>query len=145
MSARFVSGLALAGLASLQGCSDAQSQPALPAARQPELVIVLVDRSMSRTPTQMASDQRLLKGLIHTLDLGDRLILARAHAYGQSDDVTPWTSNAPVAVQPAAPTLVETGELAQWRSAAAKAAETIFDTTLARRIDLLASFADDAD
>src|SRR5688572_7187476 len=131
-------------LVGVQGCSDAQSQPPVPAP-PPELVIVLVDRSMSRTQTQMESDRRLLKTLIQTLNLGDRLILSRVHAHGQDDDVTPWTSNAPVAVQAAAPTMVERQALEQWRGAAAKAAETIFDTSLARRTDLLASFADGAD
>lgn len=148
MRARFALAL-LAAIGSVipQGCERAAASTDEKAAPAPsaEMVVVLIDRSMSRTPIQMDADKQLLKGVIQGLGFGDRLILSRVHAVGQADDVKAWASDAPNASSASAPTPVDSVELERWRNSASKAAETVFAARLLPHTDLIASLADDAD
>lgn len=128
------------------GCSDADADaPPGAGVAVPSLTTVLIDRSGSRTPSEMAGDRQLLKEIISGLTFGDRLVVLQVHHAGRSDGARRWTSEMPMPANPALPTPVDRQSLERVRSAAALAATALFDSIRPNRTDLIATLFDAAD
>jgi hypothetical protein len=130
----------------LAGCSSADAGPPNGAGVSvPSLTTVLIDRSGSRTPAEMAGDRQLLKEIIEGLNFGERVVVLQVHHAGRGDGARRWTSAMPMPANPAAPTPVDRQALNRTRSAAALAATALFDSIRPNRTDLIATLFDAAD
>ena len=128
------------------GCSDAGADvPRGAGITVPSLTTVLIDRSGSRTPTEMAGDRQLLADIIGGLGFGERIVVLQVHHSGRSDGARRWASEMPRPANPAIPTPVDQQSLTRTRSAAALAATALFDSTRPNRTDLIATLFDVSD
>jgi hypothetical protein len=128
------------------GCSDADANvPSGASLTVPSLTTVLIDRSGSRTPHEMAGDRQLLADIIGELGFGERIVVLQVHHSGRSDGARRWASEMPKPSHPASPTPVERQSLTRTRSAAALAATALFDSARANRTDLIATLFDVSD
>jgi hypothetical protein len=143
LKSRLAVGLVLLGAA---GCSDADAEaPNASGLMAPSLTTVLIDRSGSRTPHEIAGDRQLLKEIIEELAFGERIVVLQVHHAGRSDGARRWTSEMPTPVNAAAPTPVDHQSLNRTRSAAALAATELFDSMRPNRTDLIATLFDASD
>ncbi len=128
------------------GCSDADADaPRGASVVVPSLTTVLIDRSGSRTPSEIAGDRQLLKEIITELGFGERIVVLQVHHAGRSDGARRWMSEMPKPENPAVPTPVDRQSLNRTRSAAALAATELFDSIRPNRTDLIATLFDAAD
>ena len=142
---RMASRVAVAALVLIGGCRDAGAGAPNGSAAMPSLTTVLVDRSASRTPQEIAGDRQLLADIIGELGFGERIVVLQVHHAGRSDGARRWVSEMPMPADPFNPTPVDRQSLNRTRSAAALAATELFDSTRPNRTDLIATLFDVAD
>ena len=136
----------MTALVTSTGCSDAGADvPRGASVTEPSLTTVLIDRSGSRTPHEMAGDRQLLADIIGELGFGERIVVLQVHHSGRSDGARRWASAMPRPSQPESPTPVDRQSLTRTRSAAALAATALFDSARANRTDLIATLFDVSD
>lgn len=146
MSARVAACVAIGALVFGVGCRSAGADaPQAAGVGAPSLTAVLIDRSGSRTPHEIAGDRQLLADIIAELGFGDRVVVLQVHHAGRSDGARRWSSDMPMPANPAQPTPVDRQTLQRMRSAAALAATELFDAMRPNRTDLLATLFDAAD
>jgi hypothetical protein len=128
------------------GCSDADAEaPNAADLLAPSVTTVLIDRSGSRTPHEIAGDRQLLADIIGELAFGERIVVLQVHHAGRSDGARRWTTEMPTPANAAAPTPVDLQSLNRTRSAAALAATELFDSARPNRTDLVATLFDASD
>ncbi|MGH7638189.1 MAG: hypothetical protein ACREOK_11110 [Gemmatimonadaceae bacterium] len=128
------------------GCRDADADaPNATGLMAPLLTTVLIDRSGSRTPNEIAGDRQLLREIIEELGFGERIVVLQVHHAGRSDGARRWMSEMPMPVRQNAPTPVDRQSLTRTRSAAALAATELFDSMRPNRTDLIATLFDASD
>jgi hypothetical protein len=120
--------LLLAGLVVVIGCGKSEASPSRPAtavapARQ---YIVGIDLSASRTPTQLADGERLLKEIVGDLQPGDRLVLIQTYQAAR-DDALRWEMEMPRLREPGNPTGGEKRRLDEERASALAVVPAFFD------------------
>jgi hypothetical protein len=138
---------AMAGVLVLgAGCRDADADaPTMPGVAMPSLTTVLIDRSGSRTPHEIAGDRQLLAEIINELGFGERIVVFQLHHAGRADGARRWASEMPMPANPGGATPVDRQALTRTRSAAALAATQLFDSMRPNRTDLVATLFDAAD
>ena len=128
------------------GCASAGADaPSGGSLTVPNLTAVLIDRSGSRTPQEIAADRQLLADIIGELGFGERVVVLQVHHSGRSDGALRWSSEMPKPADPALPTPVDRQSLTRTRSAAALAATELFDSIRPNRTDLFATLFDVSD
>ena len=128
------------------GCASAGADaPSGASLTVPNLTTVLIDRSGSRTPQEIAGDRQLLADIIGAMGFGERIVVLQVHHSGRSDDARRWASEMPTPADPAASTPVDRQSLNRTRSAAALAATELFDSVRPNRTDLFATLFDVSD
>lgn len=107
-------------IVALAGCGGGAAE-AIPAGGPPSAAataarryIVGVDVSSSQSPTRREEARTLVNGLIDQLSYGDELTLVETYR-ARSDAAGQWTTNAPAARNPVAPTSNDKRHLAQFR------------------------------
>lgn len=138
---RLGAGLALAILAA--GCKKPPPPPPPPPPTQE--IVVLLDRSGSVTPTELADHERVLGDLVEGLGFGDRLVLLVAHANGVRNGVPPAVAEMPEAHNPQRPLTKEQTALTVGKQLAQQVVRTAFSTAEVPSTDLLASIHTAAD
>ncbi|MGH7677642.1 MAG: hypothetical protein ACRENU_04180, partial [Gemmatimonadaceae bacterium] len=136
----------VSALVTSSGCSDAGADvPRGASVIEPSLTTVLIDRSGSRTPPEMAGDRQLLADIIGGLGFGERIVVLQVHHSGRSDGARRWASEMPKPSNPTNPTPIDRQSLTRTRSAAALAATALFDSVRPNRTDLIATLFDVSD
>lgn len=117
----------------LLGCGSTGAQPpaaAPPAARQ---YIVGIDLSASRTPTQLADGEALLRAVVNGLEPGDRLVLIQTYQT-RRDDAVRWEMELPRLREAGRPTAGERKKIERERTTALAVVPTFFDVRQSRTI-----------
>jgi hypothetical protein len=146
MITRTAAFIGLGALVLNTGCSAAGADaPSGASLTVPYLTTVLIDRSGSRKPNEIAGDRQLLKEIIEQLGFGERIVVLQVHHSGRSDGARRWASEMPMPANSFHPTPVDWQALNRTRSAAALAATELFDSLRPNRTDLFATLFDVSD
>ena len=137
MNARFALSLIL--LSGAFGCVSADADTSRDAASAPaaSLIAIIVDRSTSRSPSEIEQDRQLVQSIIDTLDFGDRILIQEVHHAGRADNAPRWWTDMPSSSKPGGGTPVDSQSLRRARQAAALAAKEILENGRPNRTDLL--------
>jgi hypothetical protein len=104
-----------------------------------------VDRSTSRSPSEIEQDRQLVQSIIDTLDFGDRILIQEVHHAGRADNAPRWWTDMPSSSKPGGGTPVDSQSLRRARQAAALAAKEILENGRPNRTDLLSNLFDVAE
>lgn len=133
-------------LGSVTGCVTADADPPtdVPSVG-PALTAIVVDRSTSRKPAEIAQDRQLVDSIIERLDFGDRILIQQVHQSGRGDGAPRWWTDMPRPSRPGEPTPVDGQSLKRARKAAALAVDEVFENGRPNRTDLMSNLFDVGD
>src|SRR5437660_4910055 len=134
-------------LSSVIGCGRADAVPSNDAGSMttPSLTAIVVDRSTSRRPAELAQDRQLLESIIADLNFGDRILIQEVHHDGRGDGAPRWWTDMPRLSESGRGTPVDSQSLSRARKAAGSAAEEVFENSRPNRTDLMSNLFDVAD
>jgi hypothetical protein len=129
------------------GCGSAAAELKEQLAAPPKQIIVGIDISGSRTPSQLREEQAVIDGLIERMSFGDRIILIETYRTG-IDSAGQWQDSIPATRRPDVITGRDRNNLEQFRVVASQMASTFFDPEQSRKVkstDLFHTLARAAD
>jgi len=114
------------------GCGSAAAEPK--AESPTRQIIVGIDISGSRTPTQLREEQAVIEGLIERMTFGDRIVMIETYRAGV-DSAGQWHDSIPALRKPGKITGRDRNNLELFRVVASQMASTFFDPETSRKVN----------